>query len=126
MASNARLMRMSLDTQQRALAEYQQMKEPVTWYRSVWYKTLDSWNRFRRVVAKVAYGPEGNKTSALSSPPEERGSFLPACSTLNSTANGERWRIASRSSNSNCERDRTSTHTFGGQSAAVVVFFPYT
>lgn len=59
MASNARLMRMSLDTQQRALAEYQQMKEPVTWYRSVWYKTLDSWNRFRRVVAKVAYGPEG-------------------------------------------------------------------
>lgn len=59
LASNARLMRMSLATQEKALAEYQQLKQPVTWYRSLYYKTLDSWSQFRRVVAKVAYGPEG-------------------------------------------------------------------
>jgi hypothetical protein len=59
MASNSRLMRMSEATQEKARAEYLQLKEPVTWYRSLWYKTLDSWSRFRRVVAKVAYGPDG-------------------------------------------------------------------
>ena len=42
LASNARLMRMSLATQEKALTEYQQLKEPVTWYRSLWYKTLDT------------------------------------------------------------------------------------
>jgi len=32
-------MRMSLDTQEKAKVEYQQLKESVTWYRSLWYKT---------------------------------------------------------------------------------------
>lgn len=59
LANNARLMRMTIATQEKALAEYRQLFEPVTWYRSLHYKTLDSWSRSRRVVAKVAYGPEG-------------------------------------------------------------------
>lgn len=61
LANNARLMRMTIATQEKALAEYRQLKEPVTWYRSLHYKTLDSWSRSRRVVAKVAYKPEGFK-----------------------------------------------------------------
>lgn len=59
LARNDRLVRMTLATQEKALAEYEQLQRPVTWYRSLCYKTLDSWSRFRRVVAKVAYEPEG-------------------------------------------------------------------
>lgn len=50
---------MTLATQEKALAEYEQQKQPVTWYRSLCYKTLESWARFRRVVAKVTYSSEG-------------------------------------------------------------------
>jgi len=39
------LMRMSLDTQEKAKVEYQQLKESVT---ALWYKTPDSWSHFRR------------------------------------------------------------------------------
>jgi hypothetical protein len=33
---------MTLATQEKALAEYEQQKQPVTWYRSLCYKTLES------------------------------------------------------------------------------------
>lgn len=83
LAGNARLMRMSIDTQEKALAEYQQrqqpvvsfleqlfhpdevvsacqqLQSPVVRYRSLCYKTLDSWTRCRRVVTKVAYDAAG-------------------------------------------------------------------
>ena len=61
LASNARLVRMSIATQEKALADYELLQQPVTWYRSLHYKTLDSWSRFRRVVSKVLYEPEGFK-----------------------------------------------------------------
>ncbi len=40
LASNSRLVRMTLATQEKALAEYEHLQQPVTWYRSVCYKTL--------------------------------------------------------------------------------------
>ena len=49
LASNARLMRMTIATQEKAKASYQQLRQSVVWYRSLHYKTLDSWSRFRRV-----------------------------------------------------------------------------
>ncbi len=32
-----------------------------TWYRSLCYKTQESWSRSRRVVTKVCYGSKGLK-----------------------------------------------------------------
>ncbi len=34
---------------------------PAVWYRSLCYKTIDSWSRSRRVVTKVTYGSKGLK-----------------------------------------------------------------
>ena len=50
LASNERLVRMTLVIQEKACAEYAQTKQLATWYRSLCYKTLESWTRFRRVV----------------------------------------------------------------------------
>lgn len=41
--------------------EAQQLVPPAIWYRSLCYKTQDSWSRDRRVVTKVAYGSKGLK-----------------------------------------------------------------
>ena len=107
------LMRMTIATQEKALAEYQQLKEPVTWYRSLWYKTLDSWNRFRRVVAKVAYGPEGHQLRfVVTSLPARR--FPP--NQLYTQQYCLRGEMENRFKEQQLElfSDRTSTHTFGG------------
>ena len=123
LASNARLVRMTIATQEKALAEYQQLHQPVTWYRSVCYKTLDSWSRFRRVVAKVAYGSKGfNLRFVVTSLPARR---VPP-SQLYTQQYCPRGEMENRFKEQQLElfSDRTSTHTFGGQSAAVVVFLP--
>lgn len=112
LASNARLMRMSLDTQARALTEYQQLKEPVIWYRSLWYKTLDSWSRFRRVVAKVAYGPDGFQLRVVTSLPARR---VPP-SQVYTQHYCPRGEMENRFKEQQLElfSARTSTHTFQG------------
>ena len=106
-------MRMSLATQEKALTEYQQLKEPVTWYRSLWYKTLDSWSRFRRVVAKVAYGPEGcNIRFVVTS----LSAGLVSPSRLYTQQYCPRGEMENRFKEQQLElfSDRTSTHTFQG------------
>lgn len=113
LASNARLMRMSLDTQERAIAEYQHLKERVTWYRSLWYKTLDSWSRFRRVVTKVVYGPEGfNIRFVVTSLSAEQVSP----SLLYTQHYCPRGEMENRFKEQQLElfSDRTSTHNFEG------------
>lgn len=113
LASNSRLVRMSIATQEKALAEFEQLQQPVTWYRSVWYKTLDSWRRFRRVVAKVAYGPEAfNLRFVVTSLPTRR--FPP--SQLYIQQYCPRGEMENRFKEQQLElfSDRTSTHTFQG------------
>ncbi len=41
--------------------EAAQLVPPAVWYRSLCYKTQDSWSRSRRVVTKVTYGSKGLK-----------------------------------------------------------------
>lgn len=41
--------------------EANQLVQPATWYRSLWYKTQDSWSRSRRVVTKISYDSCGLK-----------------------------------------------------------------
>lgn len=41
------------------LEEVSQLVPDATWYRSLFYKTQESWSRARRVVTKVCYGSEG-------------------------------------------------------------------
>jgi hypothetical protein len=36
-----------------------QLVPEATWYRSLCYKTQESWSRKRRVVTKVCYGSKG-------------------------------------------------------------------
>ena len=43
------------------VSEAEQLVPPATWYRSVCYKTHNSWSRDRRVVTKVTYGSKGVK-----------------------------------------------------------------
>lgn len=65
MATNAALERMSQDIEAKAKAEWErcQTVEPpllgTPWYRSINYRTQDSWSRRRRVVAKVTYDEDG-------------------------------------------------------------------
>jgi hypothetical protein len=84
LSKNSRLMKMTIETQNRAKQEYSQRLSPVVsfletlfspdeelktqaselidssiWYRSLDYKTLESWSRNRRVVSKVEYSALG-------------------------------------------------------------------
>ncbi len=43
------------------VSEASELVPPAVWYRSLCYKTIDSWTRSRRVVTKVAYGSKGLK-----------------------------------------------------------------
>ena len=43
------------------LSEAAELVPPAVWYRSLCYKTIDSWSRSRRVVTKVTYGSKGLK-----------------------------------------------------------------
>ncbi len=86
LATNVRLRRGATDVIEKAIAEYDQRLIPVVSflekqfhpdedlseeaqqlvkgslrYRSLYYKTHDSWSRFRRVVTKVAYDDKGLK-----------------------------------------------------------------
>jgi len=101
---------MSLDTQEKAKVEYQQLKESVTWYRSLWYKTLDSWSQFRRVVAKVVYGLPTPLRRYL--PPSTAGSSQSALHSalLSPGRDGEPLQEQQLELFS----ARTSTHTFQG------------
>lgn len=113
LASNSRLVRMTLATQEKALAEYEQQKQPVTWYRSLCYKTLESWTRFRRVVAKVTYSSEGfNLRFVVTSLPTHKISP----SQVYAQQYCPRGEMENRFKEQQLElfSDRTSTHTFTG------------
>ena len=43
------------------LEEVNKLVPEATWYRSLCYKTQESWSRFRRVVTKVCHGSKGSK-----------------------------------------------------------------
>ena len=43
------------------LEEVNKLVPESTWYRSLCYKTQESWSRSRRVVTKVCYGSKGSK-----------------------------------------------------------------
>jgi len=85
MATNSQLQLRASDVIEKAKIDYQQRLEPVTklistlfspdeeleeanklvpsaiWYRSLCYKTQESWSRSRRVVTKVCHGSKGSK-----------------------------------------------------------------
>ena len=41
------------------VSEAHQLVPEAVWYRSLCYKTIESWSRSRRVVTKVTYGSKG-------------------------------------------------------------------
>ena len=43
------------------LEEVENLVPPSIWYRSLYYKTQQSWSRSRRVVTKVCYSSKGIK-----------------------------------------------------------------
>ena len=85
MATNSQLKLRASDIIEKAKADYESRLEPVTklmetlfspdeeleevgqlvpestWYRSLYYKTQQSWSRSRRVVTKVCHGSKGSK-----------------------------------------------------------------
>lgn len=93
------------------VSEADQLVPEAVWYRSLCYKTQDSWSRSRRVVTKVAYGSKGLKirhvvTSLLASkiPP----------SKLYTAKYCPRGEMENRLKEQQLElfSDRTSTQTF--------------
>ena len=85
MATNSQLKLRASDVIEKTKADYEQKLKPVTklietlfspnekledawelvpestWYRSLCYKTQESWSRYRRVVTKVCHGSKGSK-----------------------------------------------------------------
>ncbi|MBV8887525.1 MAG: IS1380 family transposase [Chroococcidiopsidaceae cyanobacterium CP_BM_RX_35] len=65
--SNERLQRMSYELENRAKVEFERCQtvepslQPTSWFRSLHYRTLDSWSRYRRVVCKLTYDADGAK-----------------------------------------------------------------
>ena len=54
-------MRSTLFSPDEQLEEVGQLVPSATWYRSLCYKTQESWSRSRRVVTKVCHGSKGSK-----------------------------------------------------------------
>lgn len=65
LATNECLVRMSKDIEAKAIAEFERCQtvepplEGTPWYRTLNYRTHESWSRQRRVVAKVTYDEKG-------------------------------------------------------------------
>ncbi|WP_250126376.1 IS1380 family transposase [Chroococcidiopsis sp. CCMEE 29] len=65
--SNQRLQRMTHELESKAKAEFERCQtvapplRPTPWFRSLSYRTLDSWSRYRRVVCKLTYDADGAK-----------------------------------------------------------------
>jgi len=113
LSSNPRLVRQTTATQEKAGLDYTQRQEPVVWYRSLCYKTLESWSQFRRVVSKVEYGTQGfNIRFVVTSLPTAK--FPP--SRLYAQQYCPRGEMENRFKEQQLElfSDRTSTHTFQG------------
>ncbi|MBV8885735.1 MAG: IS1380 family transposase [Chroococcidiopsidaceae cyanobacterium CP_BM_RX_35] len=64
---NERLQRMTHDLEGKAKVEFERCQtvepplQPTPWFRSLHYRTLDSWSRYRRVVCKLTYDANGAK-----------------------------------------------------------------
>ncbi len=54
-------MRSTLFSPEEELEEVNKLVPESTWYRSLCYKTQESWSRSRRVVTKVCHGSKGSK-----------------------------------------------------------------
>lgn len=138
LAQNSRLIQMTTTTQSRASLEFEQKLSTVVsfletmfkpdkelpefacdlinnsiWYKSLDYKTRESWSRSRRVVSKVEYGVKGTNVrfvvTSLSTnkvPP----------SKLYTQKYCKRGEVENRFKEQQLElfSDRTSTHTFSG------------
>jgi hypothetical protein len=138
LAQNSRLIQLSQSIKYRASLEYEQKLKPVVeffeslfaptpdlhlaatafvensvWYSSLNYKTLCSWSRNRRVIAKVEYSNQGVDTR-----------FVVTSLPINKIAPGKLYteKYCPRGNIENCLKeqklelrsDRTSTHTFAG------------
>jgi Transposase DDE domain group 1 len=138
LAQNSRLIQLSQSIKYRASQEYEQKLQPVVkffesllapspdlhlaatafvnnsvWYSSLNYKTLYSWSRNRRVVAKVEYSNQGVDTR-----------FVVTSLAINKIPPGKLYteKYCPRGNMENClkeqklelKSDRTSTHTFAG------------
>lgn len=138
LAKNSRLIKMTVQTQNRAKQEYSQKLETVVsfletlftpddelkqqatelvdssiWYRTLAYQTAQSWSRNRRVVSKVEYGPQGSNIR-----------FVVTSLPTDKVPPGELYRhkYCPRGEMENRFKeqqlalfsDRTSTHTFAG------------
>jgi hypothetical protein len=138
LAQNSRLLQLSQSTQYRASQEYSQKLQTAVeffetlftpssdlkkqaaavvnssiWYSSLDYKTLDSWSRNRRVVAKVEYSSERINTR-----------FVVTSLSTKKVPPGKVYTqiYCPRGNIENCfkeqklelKSDRTSTHTFAG------------
>lgn len=138
LAKNSRLMKMTVQTQNKAQQEYSHKLETVVsfletlfslddelkeqaremidssiWYRSLDYQTQESWSRNRRVVSKVEYSAKGSNIR-----------FVVTSLSTNKMPPGElytqkycpRGEMENRFKEQQLElfSDRTSTHTFEG------------
>jgi hypothetical protein len=122
MATNSQLKLRAFDVIEKAQADYEQRLAPVTalmetlfspddkpeavsqlvpeatWYRSLCYKTQESWSRARRVVTKVCYGSEGLELRhVVTSLPAAK--IPPSQVYTDKYCPRGRWRIAGKSNN---------------------------
>ena len=78
LAQNPRLLRAIAAEQEQARQQYEATKEPARVFAELRYRTLDSWSRERRVVAKAEHLPKGaNPRFVVTSLPIERRAARP-------------------------------------------------
>jgi len=114
---NERLLRMTRELKSKALAEFERCQtvepplRPTPWFRSLYYRTLDSWSRYRRVVCKLTYDADGVKHRFVVT-------SLPSCQVIPSQLYTEYYCQRGDMENRIKEHqldlfsDRTSAHTF--------------
>lgn len=116
-ASNERLRRMTYDLERKAKAEFERCQtvepplRPTPWFRSLNYRTLDSWSQYRRVVCKLTYDTNGVKRRfVVTSLPTHQ--VIP--SSLYTDYYCPRGDMENRIKEHQLDlfSDRTSTHTF--------------
>ena len=101
LARNYRLQDAIAPEMAQAQALFNQQQQPVRLFTDLSYRTLKSWSRKRRVVAKAEILPRGpNPRFVVTSLSANNHPLNP--STSRSTAPAGRWKTASRSSNSTC------------------------
>ena len=102
LAKNTRLVATIAAELEQARERFEATKQPARVFAELRYRTLDSWSRERRVVAKAEHLAKGANPRFVVTSLTVRGAARRSRCTRRTTAAAARWRTGSRSSSCTC------------------------